>query len=157
MRDRLPWYVPHVATEGPTIPPEGIEVFTSAYPLLVGMEDADDATVYNLIKVMHEHFDEYKGAAPGAVGWRMDKQQLENAFIPYHDAAVQYFKDIGIWTAEAEATQQANLYRQEVLENAWNAFLPTAPEDFGEFETAWLDYRTRALEAKGLITLADTQ
>ena len=157
VRSRLPWYVPHVATEGPTIPPEGIEVFTSAYPLLVSMDDAEDATVYNLIKVMHLHFDEYKNNAPGAVGWLMEKQQLENAFVPYHDAAVQYFKDIGVWTAEAEATHQGNLYRQQVLKEAWEAYLKAAPEDFDAFEGGWLTARAAALESKGLITLADTQ
>ncbi len=157
VRERLPWYVPHVATEGPTIPPEGIEVFTSAYPLLVSLDDAEDATVYNLIKVMHEHYDEYRNSAPGAMGWRMDLQQLENAFIPYHDAAVQYFRDVGVWSEEAEATQQANLFRQQVLAQAWEAYIVDAPEDFAAFESGWLAARTRALEAKGLITLADTQ
>ena len=157
VRARLPWYVPHIATEGPTIPPEGIEVFTSAYPLLVSMDDAEDATVYNLIKVMHLHFDEYKNNAPGAVGWLMEKQQLENAFVPYHAAAVQYFKDIGVWTAAAEATHQANLFRQQVLKEAWEAYLEVAPEDFDAFEGGWLTARAAALEAKGLITLAETQ
>ncbi len=157
VRSRLPWYVPHIATEGPTIPPEGIQVFTSAYPLLVAMDDAEDATVYNLIKVMHEHYDEYRDNAPGAMGWRMDLQQLENAFIPYHDAAVRYFREIGVWTDAAEATQQANLNRQRVLAAAWAEYEPTGPEDFQAFESGWLAYREEVLDAAGLITLADSQ
>jgi uncharacterized protein len=157
VRDRLPWYVPHVATEGPTIGPEGIQVFTSAYPLLVSMDNAEDATVYNLVKVMHEHYEEYRNNAPGAMGWRIDLQQFENAFVPYHDAAVQYFRDIGVWTAEAEATQQANLFRQQVLAEAWQAYLVDAPQEYRAFEQGWLAFRTHALEAEGLITLADTQ
>jgi TRAP transporter TAXI family solute receptor len=157
VRSRLPWYVPHLATEGPTLPPEGLEVFTSAYPLLVGMVDADEPLVYSLVKIMHRHFDDYKNNAPGANGWAMDRQKLEQAFIPYHAGAIRYFREIGVWTPEAEAKQQENLYRQEVLARAWKNFLPSAPERFGEFEQAWLDFRTRALEAENLITLADTQ
>lgn len=157
VRTRLPWYVPHVATEGPTLPPEGLQVFTSAYPLLVGMDTADEAMVYSLVRIMHEHFDEYKDAAPGAGGWTMDRQKLEQAFIPYHDGAIRYFREIGVWTPEAEARQQENLHRQVVLRRAWDAFLPTAPEGYTEFEQAWLAARLGALEAENLITLEDTQ
>lgn len=156
VRARLPWYVPHIATEGPTIPPEGIEVFTSAYPLLVSMDDADPDTVYHLVKIMHLHYDDYKDAAPGANGWAMELQQLENAFIPYHEGAIRYFREIGEWTEEAEATQQANLRRQQVLMDAFEAFLPNAPEGLREFDQAWLEFRTAALEAEGLITLDES-
>lgn len=155
VRDLLPWYVAHVATEGPTIPPEGIEVFTSAYPLLVTLEESDDALVYNLVKVMHEQYDDYAKSAPGASGWLLDRQKFEAAFIPYHDAAIRYFREIGVWTEGAEATQQANLYRQQVLSDAWEAFQPGAADDPREFESAWLAAREKALSDHGLLTLAD--
>ncbi len=159
VRARLPWYVPHVATEGPSIPEQGIEVFTSAYPLLVTYDDPDIAdadTVYGLVKVMHLHYEEYRDSAPGANGWDMALQQLESAFIPYHEGAIRYFREIGEWTEEAEAQQQANLHRQEVLREAWDEFLPRAPEDHDEFEAAWLSFRADALEEAGLITLAES-
>lgn len=154
-RSLLPWYVTHIATEGPTLPPEGIEVFTSAYPLLVGMESADDLLVYNLVKVMHEQYDDYKDAAPGASGWLMSRQKFESAFIPYHPAAIRYFKEIGAWTPEAEATQQANLFRQQVLHDAWVAYSATASKEPGVFEAGWLAAREKALAEKGLLTLAE--
>jgi hypothetical protein len=44
-----------------------------------------------------------------------------------------------------------------VLRDAWEAFLPTAPEDFGAFQAQWLKVREQALEAEGLVTLADSQ
>lgn len=154
IRDLLPWYVPHVATEGPTIPTTGIEVLTSAYPLLVGMPHTDDALVYNLVKVMHERFDDYKLAAPGANGWLMARQKFESAFIPYHPAAVRYFKEIGVWSEAAETNQQANLYRQQVLQEAWIDYRDTAPDDPQLFETGWHNAREQALASKGLLTLA---
>lgn len=158
VRDRLPWYVPHVATEGPGIDPNvGVSVFTSAYPLLVVMDDLDEDMVYGITKVIALHYDQYKNSAPGANGWRIMGQQLENSFIPYHDGAIRYFEEIGIWTPEAAAKQEENLYRQQVLKDAWDTYLVNAPEDFRAFEAGWLTYREQVLSDEGLITLADTQ
>ena len=118
VRDRLPWYVPHMAVEGPTISGDGIQVFSSAYPFLVALAETDDTLVYSMVKVMLEHFDEYKGNAPGANGWAIDRQKFDQAFVPYHPGAIRYFKEIGIWSEAAEKTNQANLHRQQVLQDA---------------------------------------
>ena len=48
-----------------------------------------------------------------------------------------------------------NLHRQSVLKIAWDAFLPTAPEDYVEFEQAWLVAREAALAEADLITLGE--
>ncbi|CAN0363768.1 unnamed protein product, partial [Discosporangium mesarthrocarpum] len=155
VRDRLPWYVPHVAIEGAGIPDEGIEVFSSAYPFLVGIADSDETIVYSMVKVMLEHFDQYKNNAPGANGWALERQKFEQSFVPYHPGAIRYFREIGVWTEAAEELNQANLFRQQVLKQAWDDFLPTAPEDYRAFQDAWLLARERALQAEGLITLGE--
>jgi TRAP transporter TAXI family solute receptor len=158
VRDRLPWYVPHIATEGPAIDINtGVRVFTSAYPLLVAMDNADEDTVYGLTKVIAMHYDDYKNSAPGANGWLIMGQQLANAFIPYHEGAIRYFKELGIWTPEAEAKQQENLERQRVLMQAWQVYEPGGAEDRAAFEQGWLIFREQALVGKGLITLSETQ
>ena len=155
VRERLPWYVPHIAIEGPTISPEGIQVFTSAYPLLVGLDTSDALLAYSTVRVMHENYETYKNNAPGASGWRMDRQKFEQAFVPFHPGAIRYYKEIGAWTPEAEANNQKNLHRQSVLKIAWDAFFPTAPEDYVEFEQAWLVAREAALAEADLITLGE--
>lgn len=155
VRARLPWYVPHIAIEGPTITPDGIEVFSSAYPFLVALDSSDEELVYSTVKVMLEHYDQYKENAPGANGWAIDRQKFDQAFVPYHPGAIRYFKEIGVWTESAERTHQANMRRQTVLKDAWDAFIPTAPEGYEEFEQAWLVARETALTAAGLITLGE--
>ena len=54
-----------------------------------------------------------------------------------------------------EANNQKNLHRQSVLKIAWDAFFPTAPEDYVEFEQAWLVAREAALAEADLITLGE--
>ena len=155
VRAKLPWYVPHIAVEGPTIGENGIQVFSSAYPFLVTLEDADEVLVYNMVKVMMEHFDEYKENAPGANGWAIGRQKFDQAFVPYHPGAIRYFKEIGVWKDTAESRNQANLRRQLILQDAWQTFLLAAPEDYRAFEEGWLRAREAALGAAGLITLGE--
>ena len=155
VRARLPWYVPHIALEGPTIPAEGIEVFSSAYPLLVGLDNSDETLVYSTVKVMHQNFDAYKNNAPGATGWRMDRQKFGQAFVPYHPGAIRYYREIGVWSEEAEMQNRKNLRRQFVLQQAWEKFLPSAPEDYTEFELSWLIAREQALADAEMITLGE--
>ena len=40
-----------------------------------------------------------------------------------------------------------------MLREAWNEFLPSAPDDYQEFEEAWTKYREQALAKVNLITL----
>lgn len=151
VRSDLPTLVPHVAVQGVTIDPaEGIEVFTSAYPTLITMADQEEALVYNMTKAMVEHYDDYKDSAPGAEGWALDRQELDTALVPFHDGAVRYFEEIGVWTEAAETNQQLNLKRQEVIQAEWQVFIPDAPSDEDEFRRAWEEARTGVLEANGL-------
>ncbi len=155
VRSRLPWYVPHLAFEGPTLPDEGLEVFSSAYPLLVGLDSSEEAWAYSIVKIMHHHFDDYKNNAPGATGWTIDRQKFDQAFLPFHPGAIRYYKEIGVWSESAEAQNQSNLQRQAVLAAAWEDYIVAAPDDYKEFEQGWLVAREAALEAANMITLGE--
>lgn len=153
--ERVPWYIPHVSTEGPTIPDDGLEMFTSPYPMLVSMHDAREDLVYSVVKVLHKHFDRYKDNAPGAHGWAMDRQYFERAFVPYHEGAIRYYREIGEWTEAAEARHQNNLKRQRILREAWDTWLPDAPDDADAFAESWFEVRREALAANDLVTISD--
>ncbi|MFT4671050.1 MAG: TRAP transporter TAXI family solute receptor [Pseudohongiellaceae bacterium] len=153
VRSRLPWYVPHIAYEGPTLPEEGLEVFSSAYPLLIGLDTSNDAWVYSIVKIMHLHFDDYKNNAPGATGWTLERQKFDQAFIPFHPGAIRYYKEIGAWDDAAQKQNESNLERQAVLASAWSSFVSSAPEDYDEFQKGWLVAREKALTQANLITL----
>ncbi len=153
---RIPWFVPHVATSGPTIDPDkGVEVFSSPYPFLVATAAQDPDLVYNMTKAMVEHYDDYKDNVPGGEGWGLDRQGLETAFAPFHDGAIRYFKEAGVWTEAAERRQQANLRRQEVLLKAWEDYTARASVNEDEFRRGWMEHRAQVLRDNDMILIME--
>ena len=119
------------------------------YPILTMRADADDKLAYNTTKAMVESFDNYKDGAPGAAGWAMANQAFEWA-VPYHDGAIDYFKEIGVWTDAMQAHNDALVDRQGVLKTAWEAYKVVAPSDDDAFKTGWMAARAVALTAAGM-------
>ncbi len=153
---QAPWFVPHVATNVVGVDPgDGLEVFTSPYPLLATYADTDADVVYNLTKAMHLHFDDYQDSAPGMEGWAMDRQAIETSFVPFHEGAVEYFKEVGLWTEAAEENQQQQLRRQEILMEAWETYRETAPTNPEEYAKGWMAARYEALVENDMIPLLE--
>jgi TRAP transporter TAXI family solute receptor len=146
----VPWYFPHKCMAGPGMPKEGVEGTGTAYPILVAMSNVDNTLAQNTTAIMYKHFEDYKGAAPGGNGWDLARQQLETYFLPYHDGAIAYYKSIGKWTAKAQANQEANLKRQQVLQDAWKGYVGSAPADEKAFKEGWAKARAEALGKAGL-------
>ncbi len=144
MREVVPFFIPHVATRGASIseaqPHEGA---TYPYPLLITLADYDAAVVHDLAMVIHKHYDEFKDADPGAVGWAIDRQIFDWS-VPFHEGAVRYFKSVGVWDEQANAHNDELLRRQAVLADAWREHKVSA----GDIK-AWYKRRTAALLAAG--------
>lgn len=119
------------------------------YPILTMRADADDKLAYNTAKAMIESFDNYKDGAPGAAGWALANQSFEWA-VPYHNGAIDYFKEIGVWTDAMQAHNDALVERQGVLKSAWEAYKVVAPSDEDAFQTGWMAARAVALTAAGM-------
>ena len=143
-----PYFQPVVATKGAVAQTTegGIPSAAYPYPVLIAYADQDDDLVYNQTKAMFELFDAYKGKAPGIDGWDMQYQNFEWV-VPYHEGAVRYFKEAGVWTDAAQAHNDGLIERQKVLQDAWAALETEAPADW---ETAWAEARRKALKDAGL-------
>src|SRR3546814_9758941 len=76
--DVLPFFFPATATEGPTIPPEGMPMASAAYPVLATMPFTPLDQNYNLTKAMVKYYDAYKDSAPGAYGWAIARQRFRS-------------------------------------------------------------------------------
>ena len=98
-----------------------------------------------MTKAMVELFGAYEGKAPGINGWALDKQDMQWV-VPYHEGAIRYYKEAGIWNDEAQAHNDNLIARQEALQAAWEELKAEDPENW---EEAWAEKRRAALEAGG--------
>jgi len=146
MANVVPFMQKHVATRGAAIsednPHEGA---TYPYPMLITLAGQNEQLVHDLAKAIHIHYDEYKNADPGSIGWAMDRQNFQWV-VPFHEGAVRYFKSIGVWSDAADAHNIRLIQRQSVLATAWQAHQAEDPEDFSE---TWMTRRAAALDAAG--------
>lgn len=118
------------------------------YPILITTSSHSTDEVYALTKAMIENFGDYKDAAPGAEGWDIAVQDLDWV-IPYHEGAVRYFKEIGVWSDDLEQHNQKLIDRQNTIIEAWQTFIKSAPDDEQAFHTAWMKARADALTEAG--------
>ncbi|MDN3517778.1 TAXI family TRAP transporter solute-binding subunit [Aquisalimonas lutea] len=120
------------------------------YPILVANSDTDDELVRNLVRVLIEEHDKYRDAAPGNEGYALENQNMEWV-IPFHEAVVEYYKEIGHWTDEMQAHQDHLVERQRTIRQAWGDYVANnPPQDEEAFKDGWLEARAEALEAKDM-------
>jgi TRAP transporter TAXI family solute receptor len=142
----VPFMQKHVATRGAAIsetnPHEGA---TYPYPMLITLAGQNEQLVHDLAKAIHIHYEEYKNADPGSIGWAMERQNFQWV-VPFHEGAVSYFKSIGVWSDADDAHNSRLIQRQRVLATAWQAHQAEDPDDFSG---AWMIRRAAALDAAG--------
>jgi TRAP transporter TAXI family solute receptor len=104
-REDYPFYFPGLLPEGFPGAAEGNTMTTVAPYGVVSSTDASEDLVYLLTKTLLENAEEVQPAHTELVNF-----MIENAtrfpVIPFHDGAIRYFKEAGIWTAELEDFQQ---------------------------------------------------
>lgn len=145
-----PFFVPFMGTEGAGMSKDNpVEAATYPYPILITYDRQSADLAYNMTKAMVMYFDEYKGAAPGNNGWDI-KRQIFDWVVPYHEGAIRYYKEIGVWKPEHQAHNDKLLKRQETLAQAWTAAQRGAPADDAAFAAAWKTARLAALKNAGL-------
>ncbi|WP_417518881.1 TAXI family TRAP transporter solute-binding subunit [Minwuia sp.] len=145
----VPWYLPTFATVGTGMAEGGQWMANTPYPILVSKDDLDSKVSYGIVKAIHTNFDTFKDSAPGAAGWAMENQQFHK-LVPYHEGAISYYKEVGVWPEGQDELQAAALNRQGVLKAAWESYVADAPDDDESFKKGWMKARADALEAAGL-------
>jgi uncharacterized protein len=119
------------------------------YPLLVADASKEANEVYAIVKAMNDHYADYKDAAPGASGWRIDAQNMTWA-MPYHDGAIRFWKEANLWTLEAQLHHDKLVERQRVIKEAWDGLPDKDDLDQYDLMVAWAKTRSAALRASSL-------
>ncbi|QPM90571.1 TAXI family TRAP transporter solute-binding subunit [Pseudooceanicola algae] len=102
---------PALISEVPAGPPGIREPMSLAYlaTYVVASAKVSDDTVYAVTKAMFEKNDSFRAINKSLGGWDKAKFASADVVIPYHDGAVRYFKEAGVWTDAMQAQQDALL------------------------------------------------
>ena len=74
--------------------------------------DLPDDVVYVIVKTLVEGYDKLALINPELQEWTPENSVSTNVKFPYHDGAIRYYKEVGLWTNEIDAwnTQQMSVY-----------------------------------------------
>lgn len=125
---------------------------TYGYPIITAYASQPADLVYQQTRMLYELLPEYRDAHPGNDGFALDKQRL-TWVMPYHEGAIRYFKEKGVWTAAMQQHNDGLVKRQQVLAQAWDRALGEAAEKklkVKQIPAHWFKVRAAALRAAGL-------
>ncbi|MEZ5853108.1 MAG: TAXI family TRAP transporter solute-binding subunit [Hyphomicrobiaceae bacterium] len=89
------------------------------YPMITVYSDAKDDEVYAVTKAVADNYDLYKDASPIMPRWQVSKSGAYPMDAPFHNGAIKYLKEKGIWSADHQKWQDAILKRRGLLQQAW--------------------------------------
>lgn len=143
-------FAPSSATVGVSISEEDpADLLGYRYPQLTATAKADADEVYNMVKALDQSFDLYKDATKVIGRWNVQSAGVAPAGAPFHEGAVRYLKEVGVWTDEAEAWNQARIARIAAIQEAWDAATAKADAEgvsAKKWPAFWADYRAKNLD-----------
>jgi len=130
--------------------PEGevAQMAAYRYPIIATTVDKSADDVYAFIKALDETYDLYKNGTAAMARWTLEKSGRPAVDVPFHEGAIRYLKEKGIWTAEDDAWNEERTQRMNALIEAWKVFKPEnegLPED--EFAAAWMERRAEVVSS----------
>jgi TRAP transporter TAXI family solute receptor len=125
----LDFMAPYKESKGAGISPDKpIWLVGFRYPVITTYASTSVDEVYNLVKAIDQTYDLYKSTTANTPDWAVEKSIVPPADAPWHDGAIKYAKEKGLWTKEAEAWQERRLARLAAARVAWDQ----ANEDFAK-------------------------
>lgn len=97
------------------------------YPMITVPANAKEAEVYAMTKAVAETFDLYKAANPIMPRWDPKKSGTPPMDAAFHDGAIRYLKEAGIWKPEHQTWQNGMLKRHKLLQAAWKDMMAKDP------------------------------
>jgi len=149
VRKVAPFMGPRKETVGAGISEEKpVELLAYRYPVLVVRADMNADEVYTFMKAMDETFDMYKDATKVMPRWKLSAAGTPPIDAPFHEGAIRYLKEKGIWTAEHQAWNDARLKRLNALRAAWQKAQAAGKDKTEqEFAAIWEKFRQQAIDS----------
>lgn len=150
--ERLQAVNPHFSQRSATVgvnidPNDPLQCAGVPYPVLVTYT-ADPELVYNVTKAIDLQAPVYSKIQSGTSGWAADSQAYDWV-VPYNDAAIRYFKEVGTWDDAKQEHNDQLVARGKVLQDAWKE-MSDASSTGEDFAKEWLKVRADALTAAGM-------
>jgi TRAP transporter TAXI family solute receptor len=74
------------------------------YPLqLASSTKVNEKTAFTLVKAWWDNLAELQTIHPLFKRWTKETQAITNFTVPYHPGAIQWYKEVGVWTAKHDA------------------------------------------------------
>ena len=111
MLDGLPVSIHGSKIEKETFAKQEQDIHTfSINTLLVARATVSEETVYKVTQALLDHNDELAAYVSSARAWTAERS-LHGFTLPFHDGAVRYFEERGLWTRTLETKQRSLLDR----------------------------------------------
>ncbi len=115
---KAPWFTPVVCKKAPGLP-KGMRMEVGGYPYsLWAYDHVDPDIIYAVVKAMDKGFDIYKGMHRAMPAFNIKGAVQHPSPVPYHEGAIRYFKEAGVWTPQMDKWQaeQLKAFEQRVAE-----------------------------------------
>jgi uncharacterized protein len=147
VREIAPFFKPYTEAVGAGLSEDDpADMLAYRYPVLVTMADTSADEVYAMTKALDETFDMYKDATAVMQRWELTEAGTPPIDVPFHEGAIRYLQEKGIWTEEHAAWNQQRLERLEAIRAAWEqAMTEGADLSDEQFAEMWEKKRQEAV------------
>lgn len=122
-----PWLGPCLWDSGPGFTKgKPDEVWSYRYPNMVTFEKTSAEEVYALVKAIKEAYPLYKDAHKAMPFWQPEKAGVPPANCPYHEGAIKYYREIGLWKADHDTWNNKLIEHMKEVKKEWDAVVVEA-------------------------------
>lgn len=145
MLEVIPYFEPYKETVGAGMSEKAPkELVGYRFPMITVRADTSPEEVYAIIKAIDECFDLFKDTTPVMPLWNINIAGHGPTEAPFHEGAIKYLKEKGVWTEKDESWNDKYLKRMRQLKDAWDKTLAEAEErkiKAKNFPGFWLERR----------------
>jgi uncharacterized protein len=147
VEETAPWLFPYTLDNGAGMK-EATDVMGHGY-LVGGYADLDADLVYELVKAMHENFNDFKDAMPNLALYAIDQVLTDPRGVPFHEGTIKFFKENNLWDDEKQAKNDALVERYGKLKAAWDQVTEEAKKEGiskEDFPAYWLEKKAELVK-----------